>query len=520
MPQQHVLLEGSRRPHPTRAAQIAKAIDPEETISITVSLRGAGRNENPEQRRADAEKVKEALGRYGLRVKDERRLEAGSIEMEGKVKDANSAFRTDLKLYHGERQGEFRGREGELSIPAELDGIVTGVFGLDKRRVARRRVFPGSGNHGSFTPRDLEEQYQFPEGAGAGQKIGILEFGGCYFDEDTATFCRNHGLPQPAVGIVPVGYTPPRDAQQLRQLPPQERRQAFEVAGEVMMDVQIVVGLCPEADISVYFAEWDQKGWIDLLDTIILEKPVSVSVSYGLAEDHPDWSQLGLTEIDKRLAGAAALGITVCISSGDDGSGDQMDDNDCHTDFPASSPHVLGVGGSMILKGGQETSWWTTPGDRRGGGGATGGGVSRVFDRPAWQNVQVASLNENAIDGRVVPDVAALAGPPFYDLTFAGQSQPSGGTSASAPLWAALIARINALLPAAKQQRFLTPLLYGTGTNSKPLGQHGCRDISSGHDNRSTPFPGRGYEVRSGYDAVTGFGVPFGTELLKALETV
>jgi kumamolisin len=59
----------------------------------------------------------------------------------------------------------------------------------------------------------------------------------------------------------------------------------------------------------------------------------------------------------------------------------------------------------------------------------------------------------------VVPDVAALAGQPLYDLIFRGDAQPNGGTSASAPLWAALIARINALLPRAKQQRFLTPLL-------------------------------------------------------------
>ncbi|MET8133831.1 MULTISPECIES: S53 family peptidase [unclassified Streptomyces] len=517
--QQHVLLEGSRRPHPTRSAQMAKAVDPEEEIAVTISLRDAGKNENPERRRADAEKVKESLGRYGLRVTDER-LEVGSIEMKGKVKDLNKAFQTELKLYHGERQGEFRGREGELGIPADLDGIVAGVFGLDKRRVARRRVFPGSGDHGSFTPRDLEAQYQFPEGAGEGQKIVALEFGGCIFDDDIGIFCESHGLNTPNVTVVPVGYTPPRTIEQLKQLPAQDRRMAFEIAGEVMMDVEILVGLCPEADISVYFAEWDQKGWIDLLDRVILDKPVSVSISYGLAEDHPDWSVLGLTEIDKRLAGAAALGITVCISSGDDGSGDQTDDGDCHVDFPASSPHVLGVGGTMVVKPGVEQSWWVSPGDRRGGGGATGGGVSNVFKRPAWQAVQVDSLNPGGIKGRVVPDVAALAGPPYYDLTFAGESQPNGGTSASAPLWAALVARVNALLPVAKQQRFLTPLLYGTGTNGTPLGRQVCRDIDTGHANASFPFPGRGYKVRSGYDAATGFGVPVGVELLKALETL
>jgi kumamolisin len=519
MPEQHVRLAGSERPHPTKSVSIAEPVDPNEEIAVTVSLRDAGKNDNPEQRRADAEKVKESLGRYGLRVTDER-LEVGSIEMTGKAKDLNRAFQTELKLYHGERQGVFRGREGELRIPADLDGVVTGVFGLDKRRVARRRVFPGHGDHGSFTPQDLEEQYQFPESTGRHQKIIILEFNGCYFDEDTDIFCRNHGLTPPAVNIVPVGYTPPRTLEELRQLPKQERDFAFEVAGEVMMDVQIIVGLAPEADVSVLFADWDQKGWIDLLDQVILADPDTVSISYGLAEDHPDWSLLGIHEINKRLAAAADKGITICVSSGDDGSGDQMGDDRCHVDFPASSPHVLSVGGTEIVRGDVEKPGWVAPGDRNGGGGATGGGVSVVWDRPDWQTVQVASLNPGAIDGRVVPDVSALAGPPFYDLIFVGHPAPNGGTSASAPLWAALIARVYELLPPAKQHRFLTPLLYGTGTNSKPLGVHVCRDIDAGHDNASFPLPGRGYKVGPGYDANTGFGVPAGREMVKALNTV
>ncbi|MEU2419680.1 S53 family peptidase [Streptomyces sp. NPDC007851] len=520
MPDQHVRLAGSERPHPTKSVGVADPVDPNEEIAVTVSLRDAGKNENPEQRRADAEKVKESLGRYGLRVTDER-LEVGSIELTGKAKDLNRAFQTELKLYHGQRQGLFRGREGELHIPADLDGIVAGVFGLDKRRVARRRVFPGHGAHGSFTPQDLEEQYQFPEGTGRHQKIFLLEFGGCYFDEDTETFCRNHGLTPPAVDIVPVGYTPPRTLEELEQLPEQDQELAFDVAGEVMMDVQIVAGLAPEADISVLFADWDQKGWIDLLDQVILAAPGAVSISYGLTEDHPDWSLLGIQEINRRLAAAADKGVTVCVSAGDDGTGDQMRDRRCHVDFPASSPHVLSVGGTQIVRGDVTESWWVSPGDRSvRNGGSTGGGVSTVWRRPTWQTVQVDSLNPGAIDGRVVPDVAALAGPPFYDLVFVGRPSPNGGTSASAPLWAALVARVYEQLPPTKQQRFLTPLLYGTGTNSRPLGTHACRDVTAGHDNASFPFPGRGYPVRVGYDAVTGFGEPVGVELLKALMTV
>ena len=92
----------------------------------------------------------------------------------------------------------------------------------------------------------------------------------------------------------------------------------------------------------------------------------------------------------------------------------------------------------------------------------------------------------------MTPDVAALAGPPGYDLIFRGKvTRDAGeGTSASAPLWAALMARINGNLPEAKQQRFLTPLLYRKRRGGKTLGQSCSRDITEGH-NTSSPKPGK-----------------------------
>lgn len=287
------------------------------------------------------------------------------------------------------------------------------------------------------------------------------------------------------------------------------------------MDVEIIAGLCPGADISVYFSTFDQKGWIDLLNQVIKDVPVALSVSWGLAEDSDDWSVGAVRAIAERLSAAATLGITVCVSSGDDGSGDQMPDDNAHVDFPASSPFVLSVGGTMIAGGPSsalEQAWWQPPGRRTGsGGGSTGGGVSVLFPRPDWQDVKVKSLNPGSIDGRVMPDVAALAGPPLYDLTFLGQDMPNGGTSASAPLWASLIARISAALPAGKPKRFWTPLLYQAGTDGQPRGRTACGDITLGH-NASHPQPGVGYQSQVGYDAVTGWGKPHGLALLKALQ--
>jgi len=166
-----------------------------------------------------------------------------------------------------------------------------------------------------------------------------------------------------------------------------------------------------------------------------------------------------------------------------------------------------------------ETAWWQSPGRRtKKGGGATGGGVSVLYARPQWQDVSVKSLNTGSIDGRVVPDVTALAGPPLYDLVLMGKDAPNGGTSASTPLWAALLARINARLSAAKQQRFVTPLLYQTGPRGRTMGQAACHDITTGQ-NASHPHPDKGYHAGPGFDAVSGWGTPKGTALLAALES-
>jgi len=161
-----------------------------------------------------------------------------------------------------------------------------------------------------------------------------------------------------------------------------------------------------------------------------------------------------------------------------------------------------------MLKAGNapdEIVWWQSPGGRIGNGhsGATGGGVSMLFQRPSWQTVEIKSLNEGAIDGRVVPDVAALAGPPLFQLILMGQLSPNDGTSASAPVRASLIARLNALLPPGKRQRFLSPIPYQNGPSGDSVGAAGCTDIMVGN-NASHPQPGKGYAAKVGFDAVTG----------------
>lgn len=538
----HVVLAGSKRPAKSGARRLQDA-DPSSQMEVTLSLRGPSlpsadsmpeKAMTPEEfaskysaKPEDAEIVRRVLEKYGLRV-EEVSLLSRSMRVSGPVSAMNAAFQAHLGIYRSADQGDFRGREGSIEIPSEIDGIVTGVFGLDERRVARRKqattvTATTATKMKPLGPADLAKRYSFPPGQGQGQQIGIAEFGGGYFADDLQAYCNKYNLPLPQVTTVSVGISS-LTLQQIQTLPPQQRNDELDSSIEVNMDIQIVAGLCPKAEIFVYFAPFSQKGWVDVLNKVISgnpAKPVTLSVSWGAPEDSPDWSKSARTKINETLQSAAMLGINVCISSGDDGSGDEMTDGRAHVDFPGSSPFSLCVGGTMLTGTTTDTTeqiWWEAPGERTSkGGGAGGGGVSVCFNRPQWQNVKIQSLNEPSIDGRVVPDVAALASPPLYDLIFVGKDFPNGGTSASTPLWASLIACINASLPKNLQQRFLTPLLYTNAKNGKPRGATGCVDITVGQ-NASHPEPGVGYQAEAGFDAVSGWGTPNGTALLQVLQ--
>jgi kumamolisin len=206
--------------------------------------------------------------------------------------------------------------------------------------------------------------------------------------------------------------------------------------------------------------------------------------------------------MDQAFADAALLGVTVTCASGDNGSDDRVGDGRAHADFPASSPHVLACGGTR-LNGtageiADEISWNDGP-----AGGSTGGGISDVFDLPAWQSAAGVppSANPNRRVGRGLPDVAGNASPATgYAVRVDGRDLVFGGTSAVAPLYAALVARLNQRL--GRSVGFLNPALYGPATGA-------IRDITAG-DNGA-------YRAGPGWDACTGLGRIDGAQLLAAL---
>jgi len=196
------------------------------------------------------------------------------------------------------------------------------------------------------------------------------------------------------------------------------------------------------------------------------------------------------------------MGVTVLAASGDSGSSDGVNDGTDHVDFPASSPHVTGCGGTRVQASGSEITSEVVWNDGAQGG-AGGGGVSNVFALPPWQsglNVTSSRGGTSSLQMRGVPDIAGDADPQSgYNVRVDGQDTVIGGTSAVAPLWAGLIALINAAK--GNPVGFINPALY-QGTTA-------VNDIRAG-DNGD-------FAASGGWDACTGLGSPIGTKLATAL---
>jgi kumamolisin len=465
---------------------------------------------------ADIDKVAKAMESLGLSVVDAN-IATRTVRLRGTVAAMEEAFQVKLFNY-SHAGGNYRGRVGPVRISSALKDIVQGVFGLDNRQVARRRRHPVRDNDKAtlasvpaawYVPSELASHYNFPPGDGSGQTVGLLEFGGGFFSHDLKKFCTLAKIAA-VPNVIPISTDGT----------PTDSRDGAE--GEVMLDIEVVAGICPKANIAVYFAQWGEQGWLTALDAAVHDQtnnPTVLSVSWGNAEDTDIWTEQAMEQINQTLQDAAMIGVTVCVAAGDDGSSDAIGDGYAHVDFPSSSPYALAVGGTTIVaKGGAQpdVAWKEGDGLRADNGGSSGGGVSAIFPRPTWQaEVDVKSVNPGSIVGRCIPDLAANAdwNASPYLLVVDGQPQPNGGTSAASPLIASLLTLINARR--AHPVGFLTPVLYQSHAgNGTTIGAVGCTDVVSG-ENKTDEIGG--YIAGPGYDAVSGWGTPNGVKLASAI---
>ena len=450
----------------------------------------------------DLQMVKSFAKEFNLTVEtDPTAATRRTVQLTGTAADMREAF--GVELHQKNIDGvEYRVREGNIQIPTALAGVVLAVLGLDSRPQAKphlrvKKLKPRAGMQPSvpeastsYTPPQVAELYQWPEEAsGAGQTIGIIELGGGYRQADLKAYFKTLGIRTPAITAVSVDKS--KNAPTV----------LASADSEVMLDIEVAASVAPGAKIVVYFTPNTDQGFIDAITTAVhdtVNKPSVISISWGAPE--ANWTAQAMTALDAACQSAAALGVTITVAVGDDGSTDGLTGN--NVDFPASSPHVLSCGGTSVNVNGSTLVSEGVWNDLAENDGATGGGVSNFFALPSWQANASVPAPSGTTGGRGVPDVSGDADPETgYTIRVDGQTTIIGGTSAVAPLWAGLVAVANQQL--GTQVGFIQPTIYAAKAASA------FHDVTEGNNGAFSAGPG--------WDACTGLGSPIASKLIPLL---
>jgi len=443
-----------------------------------------------------------------------------TVVLRGPVASINQAFSVALHDYDSPR-GKYRGHEGGASVPQGLEQVVEAVTGLDNRQVpathyATARRHPSESedppNTKPLMPQQVAQLYAFPPGNGAGQTIGIYEM---TTSEGSAGYtAQDLSLTMEAFGGGLIAPTPVDVAVD-------GVGNAGKSDGETVLDITVSSAIAQGAAIAVYFTGGTTQNIIHALQRMIHPGtgdpvPTVLSISYGWGPDDENaqsFSGQEFTALDQLFQDAAHLGVTVLVSSGDSGAFLETR-KQAQASYPATEPWVIACGGTTIGNvNGSTFSEYVWNDSWQGGSGATGGGVSARFPVPSYQaDAAVPKRVGTGTAGRGIPDIAGNASVNSgYPIYIDGQSPgPTGGTSAVAPLYAGLIAVVNANL--GYSVGFINPILYSLASSA-------FRDISGPPGPANNSFNGTtGYPAAAGWNACTGMGSVKGTVLQTGLQ--
>ncbi|MGA2527694.1 MAG: protease pro-enzyme activation domain-containing protein [Acidimicrobiales bacterium] len=401
---------------------------------------------------------------------------------------------------------------------------------------------------------------------GAGQHIAVYElepflasdletFDSCYFGASQAVAMagKNGNLSGSRLSVIAVDGGEPQPG-------------AGSENDEATLDIEDVSAIAPQAKIDVYEAPNSNSGGLDEYAQIVNDDTDQiVTSSWAACEQLLELAVPGQQQAENLLfEQAAAQGQTILSAAGDTG------DDECNATRaieppagqnllsaldPGSQPYVLSVGGTTIDNATQppfEHVW-----DDGAQWGAGGGGISQSWAMPSWQ-VQVADTTGNKLDVahaeafetatatstapfttptfcdsalnlpagtlcRETPDVSAQADEFTGSVTIYGKSlgygpadgwATIGGTSSATPIWAAVLALVNAS-PACSADRvngvqdvgFASPILYGIAANATAYARS-FNDIVSGNNDEYGLDNGLVFPARPGYDMASGLGSP------------
>jgi kumamolisin len=364
-------------------------------------------------------------------------------------------------------------------------------------------------SYGYITPQSIASVYNIPASTGAGTRVGIISLGGGFLQNDVALSLTDMGLPVPTINFVSVDG-----------MPNNFDTGAYSV--ENTLDIYCVAAMVPAANISIYIAPNNNSGLYDAIARAVADNCDVITISWGIDEV----SLSGGDFLNPVLSLAASRGITVLCCSGDFGSSSAVKmgpGSAPSVEYPASSPYVIGVGG---------TSLSITPGQTRNyeyAAQSSGGGISTLFSLPSWQTgLRYSTVNPLGQNGpynlthRGVPDIAA----PFYNyvLYFNGSLTSLNGTSAGTPVMAGMIARFIALKNGQRPANgavtintlsYANPGLFFNSTFDRAFSATTGGLVTNDWSNTNVSYA---YATTAGsWNPVTGLGAVDGTKLYNLL---
>ena len=416
--------------------------------------------------------------------------EEASSPLEGlKFLSPQGDIHLDAKSDEEEEKEEDHATPEDIVDPQKKTGFVKSN---EEKRVGRGTPIPIQDATQGYSVLELAEAYNFPEGDGEKEVIGIIELGGKFEQSDLEAYFSKYHIPVPEIQIVGEPSTTPVNDNV-----------------EVTSDIQVAGLLAPKAKFVIYYATSILNAMkMALADT---ENRLSV-ISISWAGSELGYSMQEINELNNVFYEASLKGITVVGASGDHGALNNK--SYANVNVPVNSPFVLACGGTQttIVNGKlqEETVWNESTLQAQI---ASGGGFSQRISEHPYQIPAIQNYIRNhpqfepyqKAGGRGIPDIAANAADASgYALFFEGNWIKLGGTSLATPLWAALIARINQNL--GYRLGFINAHLY------QLVGTPAFHQILEGNNNL--------YLAALGWNPCTGLGTPNGEALMNAIDNL
>jgi len=423
------------------------------------------------------------------------------LDVAGTVANIERAFQVEIGVYrHPTEDRTFYAPDREPT--ADLPFALWHITGLDNFSIPRPAGLTkapeaspgatGSGPGGNYIGSDLRAAYYGVTGpaalTGAGQSVGLVEFGG-YNIKDVETYFKRVG---PAVKVLSIVVGVSTDGSSLKCTGKCDD-------SEQALDIEQAISMAPGLkSVRVYVAKTSD---VDIFNKMAEEnKSKSLACSWG-------WRPADPASDDPIFKEFAAQGQNLFVASGDNGSYQKKSGHiypGSQYVYPADDAYVTSVGGTVLTTeyaGGpwkSETAWHNS-----------GGGISpNRTTIPSYQETAgvITTANKGSKVYRNCPDVAAEADTDNY-ICYDGACEGGwGGTSFAAPRWAGFLALVNEKA-GGQSVGFINPAIYSIGMGSSYA--RAFHDIISGSNGM--------YSAKKGYDLVTGWGSPNGTYLIDSL---